>query len=244
MIRTAAGPESASRFAKQLDGRDEGLQILAALSCPCSSRLAMPKDLESSSGVSWVGGICVAAVVCAWGPMSMQPTCSQVHWQRLIQVLSCRGEGAAMSLEDSQKLVEQSGQAASAVPSHEARQQADRPITAGGLVRNIPLGTDRDGTRFWQLHGWAAATQGNEPLPFKQEIENNQQDSQSQPFLSDDICASEKMLEVICLTFVLRLFLRQCCWVGQQHTNFWQFLLIYLLPGPMIIRSSSSSSNE
>ena len=75
--------------------------------------------------------------------------------------MNCRGEGAALSLEDSRKLLEQSGQAASADPAHEARPQAEMPIMAGGLVRSIPLGTDRDGARFWQLQGWPAAVQGN-----------------------------------------------------------------------------------
>ncbi|KAK9816278.1 hypothetical protein WJX74_000473 [Apatococcus lobatus] len=71
-----------------------------------------------------------------------------------------RGEGAALSLEDSRKLLEQSGQAASAEPACEPRPQPEMPITAGGLVRSVPLGTDRDENRFWQLKGWAAAVQG------------------------------------------------------------------------------------
>ncbi|KAK9867375.1 hypothetical protein WJX84_007322 [Apatococcus fuscideae] len=70
-----------------------------------------------------------------------------------------RGDGAALSLEDSRKLLEETGRAAIAEadrPGH----PADIPITAGGLVRNIPLGTDRNGNRFWQLQGWLTASQG------------------------------------------------------------------------------------
>ncbi len=77
----------------------------------------------------------------------------------MFQVCALRGEGAGLSLEDSRKLLQQSGKDAQA-SSEGPKQHADQPILADGLVRCMPLGTDRDRHRFWQLRGYPTAMQG------------------------------------------------------------------------------------
>ena len=85
----------------------------------------------------------------------------------LMVVILCRGEGAALSLEGSRQLLQQSGKEAQAAADMPER-GVQLPISAEGIVRCLALGMDQDARRFWQLQGWSAAMQSEELLLLSQ----------------------------------------------------------------------------